>query len=67
MRCWAGYANRAASFRVLDHLGVQIKNTLEVSGGKDLVRRAAGDDLAVSHHHQVVGVGGGQVQVVEDQ
>ncbi len=45
------YANRAAAFRVVEHMSIKVKDALEIGRGKDFARRAAGDDTTIGHHH----------------
>lgn len=48
-------------------MGIQIKDPLEIVGGKDVVGRTARHNGAFAHHDQLIGVGGGQVQVMQYQ
>ncbi len=56
---------RGARHRVGDHAVVEAEDGADRLLGHDLGRRALGDDPAVAHGDQVVGVPGRQVEVVQ--
>src|SRR5699024_7001158 len=59
--------HRGLGLGVGHHPHRQPEDLLHQAGGDDLRGCALGDDRAVLHHHQVGGVAGGVVEVVQDR
>ena len=51
---------------IVQYVHIHIKQIFNIFSGKDVVRRAGHGDLSVFHGDDVIGVGGGLVDVVQD-